>query len=116
MNVKKPSRCAVGEDAPSGITAAVSAGMRALEYAADSDEDPMSLASWPVVTPGFALTSASACSRLARAAGPGDRQVAPGIDAKALRESQQREQARLYSRPRSSRPGHAACRRALSCS
>jgi HAD superfamily hydrolase (TIGR01509 family) len=37
MNVK-PSRCAVIEDTPSGITAAVSAGMRALGYTADSDE------------------------------------------------------------------------------
>jgi HAD superfamily hydrolase (TIGR01509 family) len=34
----KPSRCAVVEDTASGITAAVSAGMRALGYAADSDE------------------------------------------------------------------------------
>lgn len=34
----EPSRCAVVEDTPSGITAAVSAGMRALGYAADSDE------------------------------------------------------------------------------
>jgi HAD superfamily hydrolase (TIGR01509 family) len=33
-----PSRCAVVEDSPSGIAAAVSAGMRALGYAADSDE------------------------------------------------------------------------------
>jgi HAD superfamily hydrolase (TIGR01509 family) len=34
----EPSRCAVVEDTPSGVTAAVSAGMRALGYAADSDE------------------------------------------------------------------------------
>ncbi len=34
----KPSRCAVVEDTASGITAAVSAGMRALGYVADSDE------------------------------------------------------------------------------
>lgn len=34
----KSSRCAVVEDTPSGVTAAVSAGMRALGYAADSDE------------------------------------------------------------------------------
>jgi beta-phosphoglucomutase-like phosphatase (HAD superfamily) len=34
----KPSRCAVVEDTPSGVTAAVSAGMRAFGYAADSDE------------------------------------------------------------------------------
>jgi len=37
MNAK-PSRCAVVEDTPSGVTAAVSAGMRAFGYAADSDE------------------------------------------------------------------------------
>lgn len=34
----KPSRCTVVEDTPSGVTAAVSAGMRALGYVADSDE------------------------------------------------------------------------------
>ncbi len=34
----EPSRCAVVEDTPSGVAAAVSAGMRALGYAADSDE------------------------------------------------------------------------------
>jgi HAD superfamily hydrolase (TIGR01509 family) len=33
----EPSRCAVVEDTPSGVTAAVCAGMRALGYAADSD-------------------------------------------------------------------------------
>jgi HAD superfamily hydrolase (TIGR01509 family) len=33
-----PSRCAVVEDTPSGVSAAVSAGMRAFGYAADSDE------------------------------------------------------------------------------
>jgi HAD superfamily hydrolase (TIGR01509 family) len=33
----KPTRCAVVEDTPSGVTAAVSAGMRVLGYAADSD-------------------------------------------------------------------------------
>jgi HAD superfamily hydrolase (TIGR01509 family) len=37
MNAK-PSACAVIEDTPSGITAAVAAGMRAIGYAADSDE------------------------------------------------------------------------------
>jgi HAD superfamily hydrolase (TIGR01509 family) len=37
MNVD-PSRCTVVEDTPSGVTAAVSAGMRAIGYAADSDE------------------------------------------------------------------------------
>jgi beta-phosphoglucomutase-like phosphatase (HAD superfamily) len=34
----KPSACAVIEDTPSGVTAAVAAGMRAIGYAADSDE------------------------------------------------------------------------------
>jgi HAD superfamily hydrolase (TIGR01509 family) len=34
----EPSRCAVVEDSPSGVTAAVAAGMRAFGYAADSDE------------------------------------------------------------------------------
>jgi HAD superfamily hydrolase (TIGR01509 family) len=34
----EPSRCVVLEDTPSGVAAAVSAGMRALGYAADSDE------------------------------------------------------------------------------
>jgi HAD superfamily hydrolase (TIGR01509 family) len=33
----KPARCAVVEDTPSGVTAAVAAGMRVLGYAADSD-------------------------------------------------------------------------------
>ncbi len=34
----EPSRCTVVEDTPSGVTAAISAGMRALGYTADSDE------------------------------------------------------------------------------
>jgi len=34
----KPSACAVIEDSPSGVLAAVAAGMRAIGYAADSDE------------------------------------------------------------------------------
>jgi len=34
----KPSRCAVVEDSPSGVTAAVAAGMRAIGLAAGSDE------------------------------------------------------------------------------
>jgi beta-phosphoglucomutase-like phosphatase (HAD superfamily) len=34
----KPSVCVVIEDSPSGIMAAVAAGMRAIGYAADSDE------------------------------------------------------------------------------
>jgi HAD superfamily hydrolase (TIGR01509 family) len=33
-----PSRCVVVEDSPSGVTAAVTAGMRAFGYTADSDE------------------------------------------------------------------------------
>jgi beta-phosphoglucomutase-like phosphatase (HAD superfamily) len=33
-----PARCAVVEDTPSGVAAAVSAGMRAIGFAADSDE------------------------------------------------------------------------------
>jgi HAD superfamily hydrolase (TIGR01509 family) len=33
-----PGRCAVVEDSPSGVAAAVAAGMRALRYSADSDE------------------------------------------------------------------------------
>jgi HAD superfamily hydrolase (TIGR01509 family) len=34
----RPTNCVVVEDTPSGVSAAVSAGMRALGYAADSDE------------------------------------------------------------------------------
>jgi HAD superfamily hydrolase (TIGR01509 family) len=34
----EPSACVVVEDTPSGVTAAVAAGMRAIGYAADSDE------------------------------------------------------------------------------
>lgn len=37
----RPSGCVVLEDTPSGITAAVSAGMRALGYGADSDEEAL---------------------------------------------------------------------------
>jgi HAD superfamily hydrolase (TIGR01509 family) len=45
----KPSRCAVVEDTPSGIAAAVAAGMRALGYAADSDEAALRQAGGEVV-------------------------------------------------------------------
>jgi beta-phosphoglucomutase-like phosphatase (HAD superfamily) len=37
MNAE-PSACAVIEDTPSGVMAAVAAGMRAIGYTADSDE------------------------------------------------------------------------------
>jgi HAD superfamily hydrolase (TIGR01509 family) len=40
----EPSRCAVVEDTSSGVTAAVSAGMRVLGYAADSDAAALSRA------------------------------------------------------------------------
>ncbi|HEX5309771.1 MAG TPA: HAD family hydrolase [Solirubrobacteraceae bacterium] len=38
----KPAACAVVEDTPSGVQAAVAAGMRAIGYAADSDERALS--------------------------------------------------------------------------
>jgi HAD superfamily hydrolase (TIGR01509 family) len=37
----EPTDCAVVEDSPSGIVAAVAAGMRAIGYAADSDEEAL---------------------------------------------------------------------------
>jgi HAD superfamily hydrolase (TIGR01509 family) len=40
----EPSGCAVVEDTPSGVLAAVSAGMRAIGYTADSDEQALSKA------------------------------------------------------------------------
>jgi HAD superfamily hydrolase (TIGR01509 family) len=40
MNAR-PSTCVVIEDTPSGVTAAVAAGMRAIGYAADSDESAL---------------------------------------------------------------------------
>jgi HAD superfamily hydrolase (TIGR01509 family) len=40
----KPANCVVVEDMPPGVTGAVSAGMRALGYAADSDEAALALA------------------------------------------------------------------------
>ena len=45
----EPSRCAVVEDTASGVTAAVSAGMRALGYVADSDEAALRRASAEIV-------------------------------------------------------------------
>jgi HAD superfamily hydrolase (TIGR01509 family) len=38
----EPAACAVVEDTPSGVTAAVAAGMRAIGYTADSDEQALS--------------------------------------------------------------------------
>jgi len=38
----EPAACAVVEDTPSGVRAAVAAGMRAIGYAADSDEQALS--------------------------------------------------------------------------
>jgi HAD superfamily hydrolase (TIGR01509 family) len=37
----EPASCAVVEDSPSGVTAAVSAGMRAIGYTADSDAEAL---------------------------------------------------------------------------
>ena len=37
----EPGRCAVVEDPPSGVAAAVAAGMRALGFAADADEEAL---------------------------------------------------------------------------
>jgi HAD superfamily hydrolase (TIGR01509 family) len=37
----KPARCVVVEDTPSGVTAAVNAGMRVFGHVADSDEDAL---------------------------------------------------------------------------
>jgi beta-phosphoglucomutase-like phosphatase (HAD superfamily) len=45
----EPAGCAVVEDTPSGVRAAVSAGMRALGYAADGDERALSDAGAEVV-------------------------------------------------------------------
>jgi beta-phosphoglucomutase-like phosphatase (HAD superfamily) len=44
-----PAGCVVVEDTPSGVTAAVAAGMRALAYAADSDERALSDAGGEIV-------------------------------------------------------------------
>lgn len=40
----KPKRCVVVEDTPSGVLAAVAAGMRAIGYSADSDEHALAAA------------------------------------------------------------------------
>jgi HAD superfamily hydrolase (TIGR01509 family) len=45
----EPSRCVVVEDSASGVTAAVSAGMRAFGYAADSDEGELRAAGGEVL-------------------------------------------------------------------
>jgi HAD superfamily hydrolase (TIGR01509 family) len=45
----EPGRCAVVEDTPSGVTAAVSAGMRAIGYAADGDEAALRAAGAEIV-------------------------------------------------------------------
>jgi HAD superfamily hydrolase (TIGR01509 family) len=44
-----PAACVVVEDTPSGVTAAVAAGMRALGYAADSDEAALRAAGAEIV-------------------------------------------------------------------
>jgi HAD superfamily hydrolase (TIGR01509 family) len=45
----EPARCCVVEDTPSGVSAAVAAGMRAIGYAADSDESALRLAGAEIV-------------------------------------------------------------------
>jgi HAD superfamily hydrolase (TIGR01509 family) len=45
----EPAACAVVEDTPSGVTAAVAAGMRAIGYAADSDEAALRAAGAEIV-------------------------------------------------------------------
>jgi HAD superfamily hydrolase (TIGR01509 family) len=45
----QPAECAVVEDTPSGVRAAVSASMRAIGYAADSDEAALRLAGAEIV-------------------------------------------------------------------
>lgn len=50
-----PSRCVVVEDTPSGVAAAVAAGMRALGYGADSDEGALREAGAEVLGSLYAL-------------------------------------------------------------
>jgi HAD superfamily hydrolase (TIGR01509 family) len=45
----EPAACVVVEDTPSGVTAAVAAGMRVLGYAADSDEQALRAAGAEIV-------------------------------------------------------------------
>jgi len=45
----EPAACAVVEDTPSGVTAAVAAGMRVIGYAADSDEAALRAAGAEIV-------------------------------------------------------------------
>ncbi len=45
----EPAACVVVEDTPSGVTAAVAAGMRVLGYAADSDEQALRTAGAEIV-------------------------------------------------------------------
>jgi HAD superfamily hydrolase (TIGR01509 family) len=45
----QPAECVVVEDTPSGVTAAVSARMRAIGYAADSDEAALRLAGAEII-------------------------------------------------------------------
>jgi HAD superfamily hydrolase (TIGR01509 family) len=45
----EPAACVVVEDTPSGVTAAVAAGMRAIGYAADSDEAALRAAGAEIV-------------------------------------------------------------------
>jgi HAD superfamily hydrolase (TIGR01509 family) len=45
----QPEDCVVVEDTPSGVTAAVTAGMRAIGYAADSDETALRRAGAEIV-------------------------------------------------------------------
>jgi len=59
----QPGRCAVVEDTPSGVTAAVRAGMRAVGYAADSDRAALALAGAEIVHTLDALPGLDAAQR-----------------------------------------------------